>query len=498
MKKEVGRLMSLFAGLERAHGIYKIEDTSSTTGKQKGRALTLQEPVTEELWARHVAGEIQLGIVPIREDATCLFGAIDVDDYKTDHAALEQKIKKQKLPLVICRSKSGGAHLYGFFAQPTNAEDVRELLSDWAAALGYGNVEIFPKQSRLLSNNDTGNWINMPYCGGDESARYGIRDGERLKLTEFLDYAAKRKITTKHFVRTEDAKPELLEDGPPCLIALSTGGFPEGTRNSGLFALGVYAKRRWPTGWEEKVSEMNDKFMSPPLDSAELTQIIAHLQRKEYTYPCKNPPIVSVCQRATCIKRKYGIGVKDAQEIFGLAFENVQRVETDPPKYHADFNGKRVTFGANEINSQNAMRQSLINQANIVFMPVPTPKWYQFMSVTCAEAEIVAAPPETARKQHLQVLIEDYCLEQVTGRTWEDLIDGQPFEANGRVYFRPHKFVSSINKEHSMKLTMSDVWAVLTEMGAESVEKEIAGKKIKPIWSLPSFTRPKKASGDVM
>lgn len=491
------RMMALFAGLARAYGIYKIDDPSAP-GKKKGHGNTLQEPVTEELWELHLKGRIQLGIVPIRDDATCVFAAIDIDDYKLDHAALDVKIKKHKLPLVMCRSKSGGAHLYGFFPEGTKASSARELMSDYAALLGYGNVEIFPKQNQLFSGADTGNWINMPYCGGDKTERYCLRDNERLTIEQFLDYAPRKRITAKHYEKAEQERPELLEEGPPCLGTLCAGGFPEGTRNSGLFALGVYAKRRWPTDWEAKLSEMNDKFMSPALDNQELRQITAHLQRKEYTYQCKNPPLVSYCQRATCIKRKYGIGPADAQDIFGVPMENVMRLEVDPPKYFADFNGKRISFGSEQINSQSLMRDLIIKQANEVIQPIPSPKWFQYMAKMCAEAAIAAAPPETSRKAHMVSLAEDFCLEQVPGRSWEDIIDGQTYEVEGRVYFKPYKFTQAVNKEHHLKVTTSEAYEALMAIDIKSEKREIGGKQTT-VWSLPAFKRhERKRAADSM
>ncbi len=133
--------MAVFAGLPRAYGIYVIGDEDAKPGKKrKGKADTLQHDVTEELWERHLRGEIQLGIVPIRDDATCVFGAIDIDVYPLDHAALLAKIRKLKLPLTMIRSKSGGAHLMVFLATPMPAVEVRERLSDWAAALGASVV----------------------------------------------------------------------------------------------------------------------------------------------------------------------------------------------------------------------------------------------------------------------------------------------------------------------------------------------------------------------
>ena len=97
-----GRFMARFAGLERAHGTYEIGAGARADAKNKinGKALTKLEPVTEELWELHLAGKRGLGIVPIRDDASCLFGAIDIDVYDNfDLPALEAKCLALKLPL---------------------------------------------------------------------------------------------------------------------------------------------------------------------------------------------------------------------------------------------------------------------------------------------------------------------------------------------------------------------------------------------------------------
>ena len=135
------RFMQRFAGLERAHGTYIIgaSDRTDAKNKLKGRALTKLEPVTEALWAAHLDGSGSgLGVVPIRDDASCTFGAIDIDAYDgLDLPALEAKCLALKFPLVICRSKSGGAHCYLFAEEPITAAEIRTALVEWSAALGY-------------------------------------------------------------------------------------------------------------------------------------------------------------------------------------------------------------------------------------------------------------------------------------------------------------------------------------------------------------------------
>lgn len=489
--------MARYAGLPRAYGIYKIEEQEAR-GKRKGKAETLQRPVTAELWQQHLDGEIQLGIVPIRDDGSCVFGAIDIDDYKLDHKALEVKILKLKLPLVMIRSKSGGAHLTLFLQEPHPAGAVRERLADWAAALGYSGVEIFPKQDRLLSVGDTGNWINMPYCGGDDSDRCALVGGDRLTLDEFFALVKKRATKLSSAPTTEDEAPELLTEGPPCLITIAAQGAGEGGRNTTVFNFGVYCRKRWPDDWAERLKELNANFVQPPLDDSELVQIIAHISRKDYTYTCKDRPLAPLCKKAQCLKRKYGLGPEDAQEYFGIDLKNVLRVEFDEPVYYADFNGKRFSFQAPDLNSMTKFRELLIGAVNEAFMPVPAPRWAQFIMQICNKAEIAEPPPETRVNAEIVGWLEDYCVEQIPGQDWPDVIDGQVLEQEGRMYFLPRKWVAQMSKDHRQRLEISRAFQALSSIGVESTDQPINGKRYK-VWSVPTFARPeRKKKGDGM
>src|ERR1017187_10222726 len=115
------RFHILFRGCERAHGFYGAitPDRARADGKFVGKPVTKREPVTDELWEAHLKGEYGLGIIPIRDDGTTSWGAIDIDVYEgLDHGGLASQIAKQELPLIPCRSKSGGAHLLLFCTEP--------------------------------------------------------------------------------------------------------------------------------------------------------------------------------------------------------------------------------------------------------------------------------------------------------------------------------------------------------------------------------------------
>ncbi len=308
------RFYALFAGLDRAHGRYTLDGTKDAKGKANGRAVTEKTAPTPELWERHLAGTYGLGVVPIRIDATCRWGAIDVDVYRGfDHAALRRQVEERGLPLVVCRSKSGGGHLFLFLADDAPAELVRSKLTEWADALGYHGAEVFPKQTRL-DDEGVGNWINMPYQAGDRTTRYAVgSDGAVLSAAEFLALAEAAAVTTEALAHIEPRRADPDDDdlwfeAPPCLVRLAERGFPEGDRNNGLFNVAVYLRKRHGDGWAERLDAYYQKFMRPPLGHREVAMIAKSVGKKGYNFKCHDRLIAAACDRATCLTREFGVG----------------------------------------------------------------------------------------------------------------------------------------------------------------------------------------------
>jgi len=162
-EESVDQFQKIFTGNKDGYGLY--------TGKGH---IFVKKSVSKELYKQHLEGKISLGIVPIRHDSKCKFGAIDFDDHKKggikkdfDYESLLKKIKFLKLPLIVFKSKSGGAHAYLFLQEWVPAIDVRHILKKMAYALGCSrDVEIFPKQDTLKQGED-GSFINLPYHAGN-------------------------------------------------------------------------------------------------------------------------------------------------------------------------------------------------------------------------------------------------------------------------------------------------------------------------------------------
>jgi hypothetical protein len=197
------RMAELFASSDRGHGTHgePTQHPGSLKCEIKGTARTVREPPTIALWEKHLKGERPLGVIPIREDGKCKWGSIDVDQYEENFLELINTASRAKLPLVACRSKSGGLHLYLFLIEWTPAELVVRALKRVARSLRLTKSEIFPKQTQLAAGNgDLGNWILAPYLGstygGKLKEQCGItQTGGEMSLGAFLNVAEDKRVS---------------------------------------------------------------------------------------------------------------------------------------------------------------------------------------------------------------------------------------------------------------------------------------------------------------
>lgn len=193
------RMFRLFTGNPAGHGTYVNEEKSPGKAKAeiKRTARTLKTPPTVGLWQQHLDGTRPLGVVPVMPDGTCHWAAIDIDKYDLTHADIVRALADRDIPGIVCRSKSGGAHILFFFSEPVPAATVKTKLVGVAVGLGWpATTEVFPKQD----NPDIGNWLNMPYFDADMGTRYAVReDGRGLSVYQFLKTAEAGRITRAQF-----------------------------------------------------------------------------------------------------------------------------------------------------------------------------------------------------------------------------------------------------------------------------------------------------------
>jgi hypothetical protein len=491
---QLEKFKAIFSGLEIAYGTYKIEKERGD-GKQAGKATVVRQPPTDDLWEAHLMGNgPTLGIIPIRSDNTCGWGCIDIDQYPLDHTALVKKIEELSLPLVVCRSKSGGAHCFCFVREPIPARDMQEYLKACAALLGESGREIFPKQAEILvDRGDTGNFLNLPYYGGDNSTRYAIKaDGTSATLEEFFElYEAFAQSGTPTPPEPPKKETAPIKDGPPCLQALCSQGFPEGTRNNGIFNIGIYLKKQSPASWEDKVVEHNIKFFDPPLPNNEVQLVIKQLNRKDYRYKCKDAPLSSFCNSSLCRTRRFGIGGHGPDS---PTLSSLSKYASEPPLWFLDINGRRIELETDSLFNQAAFQKACVEKLNLLPPTLKKADWEGMLNELLKEMveteQISQASEDTSVTGRFMDLLEEFTTHMQQAMDRDEILMGRPWEEpeDGKTYFRMKDLENHLKRNNFIGMTAPKMAQRLRDLGGEPTSLFLKGRTVR-CWRIPRFNK---------
>jgi hypothetical protein len=488
--------------LRRFQRLFRGRETSYGQWLAKDNVKTVHAPVTEVQWKAHMLGKTNpiLGIVPITETNDCYFGAIDVDDDTVNHASLAAIVNHAALPLVVCRSKSGGAHIYLFLKDPAPAKMVVDKLKRWATALKLQNppypngqphpIEIFPKQTKIdATDPGKGNWINLPYYGNGTTERYAVtEEGDKLELAAFLDYAESRAITAIELEGLEPDIHEAFQEGPPCLNTLDTVGFPEGSRNMGLLAVGTYYKLRYGDDFVSYLKEYNASGkVQPPLKERELQGLINSLQKHDYAYKCDDIPIAPYCEKGRCKKLKWGIGGFRKKLVDQALPEmaDLRKVTTDPPRWLLNVASDDIELQTEDLMLIPRFRRAVLERCSLIFPLLKQYEWDERLGELLANLTIIEAPSDAGVYGQFQVLLGEFLVRRRNARKREDLLNGLPYEEGNCVYFRGTDFIAFLERKRFKDSDASKVFTSLRALGAGHTKWNVKGTGLQ-LWFIPT------------
>ena len=486
------KFIQIFSGLERAYGQTQSR-AKNEAGKLEAKSWIQKEQLTEQKWIDHLDGkEPSLGIIPIKDDNTCTWGAIDIDTYDGfDHKKLIKNIIQKKLPLVVCKSKSGGAHVFLFVRESCTAKEMQMKLTEIAAWLGYGDSEIFPKQIEL-NQRGTGNFLNLPYNHPEYPTRYALDDlGNALDTLELFIKLYETKVVEKiNDVVIEkpvmQKKNDDFKHAPPCIVTLISQGTSEGERNQCMYQLGVYLRQRFPDKLEEKMDYYNTKYFTPPLPSREVLTLLKQVQdTKNYWYKCKEPMFKTVCEKIKCQTMKFGVGNAASNDITSL-----KKWVSDNPMYELTHNGKVIILTLDQLANHGEYRKACIAQANESPRPIAPAVWSDIVHGLLqgmGEGDIIHLPPEVTAKGQFKDLLYTFVENNGGAKDRQDILQGMVYEHENFYYFKQQAFRDFLKMKRFTKLSDSHQFKVFSEFGGNT-DKFKVNNKAEHVWKIPVFT----------
>jgi hypothetical protein len=490
---DAARMLAAFEGSKVAHGTTKVGRTGRT-GKAEADSRIVREPLTIAKIEAHLSGGLGVGAIPINADNQCKWGALDIDVYDLDHKALQNKIQKLKLPLVHCRTKSGGAHLYLFLDQFYDAKDVREFLTEFAIALGHSGCEVFPKQDTILSDRgDVGNFINMPYQNAEMTMRYAFDEkGEAMDLGQFLGTVEAKQATMAQLEGIKlSGKRRYFTDGPPCLEHIFADGPVSLDRNKSLFNCGVYCRKKSPDDWVKEMEDMNRRLFTDPLGANEVSGVQKSLDKRDYGYTCKDEPFRSHCDVQLCRTRPNGIdsNTPDMPKLGGLTI-----LMSEPRLYFMDVDGHRIQLTTEQLQNQTLWQRAVMEQSTVMPPEIKKMDYQGKIAQMLRDATRLDAPEELTVRGQFKEILRQYCTSRIRAMEPAELKMGKPWTENGRTMFMIGGLEEFLRQRHFDYRSRAEIQEHLKAIngtenchGHKAIPKEGGKPSTVRVWWVPEF-----------
>jgi hypothetical protein len=499
-QQQVNAFADLFQGNERSFGQWSPETRKMSTEKAK---------ISKRHFAGHLNGKMGVGVVPVGDDGAVWFAAIDIDNHgqegDLDIIALEAKVQQLSAPVIPCRSKSGGIHVYLFGSEPLRATKVREYLVVLSASLGYTGAEIFPKQTALRVfpvGRQFGNWINLPYFNAKDTERPATVNGRVIDLDYFLERAQELRVSAN---RLDELTASEYPGVPPCVQRMLTGADAEiaqSMRNQGLYNISIYLKRAFPDQFRNRAHDANIHIFNDPLPHDEADKTIRSATRRDYTYKCKEEPCASLCDREVCLTREHGISPKESNGLADVELpEMVELVKytTDPVKWSLRVSGVEVYLQTSTLLQYPRFREAMAERLTKLLPSIKQRDWEGLLTPLMESARVVEAPDDASTGGVVRERLNAFIAKaSVTAkgpgpRDREHLLRGKPviqMDGDERLcLFRATDFIDYLRKNRSEDLKGANLWFALRKMGCTHrrvrVEQASGNQKVIQAWCVP-------------
>ncbi len=258
-------------------------------------------------------------------------------------------------------------------------------------------------------------------------------------------------------------------DGPPCLEHLMNEKIPEGGRDNTLYQYAVYAKKKWPDEWQDKIDEFNHKFMDPILPSKQVLKTVNQHEKKEYQFKCKDQPMCSVCNSQLCRTRKFGIGNDYDHDVTDLT-----KYESDESVWFLNVDGRRLCISTDEFFDQAKFRKACMNTLNVLPNKMAARDWDARIQALLAMVEVIEMPEEVTKVGRFDNYMESFLSDQGEAMTIDEILIDKAWSPEDEevTYFKLSSLENYLTKKRFTNFSSTQMCARIRELNGDSIKKE--------------------------
>lgn len=430
------RLYELFRGAEERHGTYDQARLRLVGSKMEMKDAAgngprdVKGPPTPELWEQHLAGNRPLGCAPLREDGMCHVGVIDIDVYggNLDHSALVDKIRRGGLPLVLTRSKSGGAHVWLFASEWVPQATMNAALVSMAGRLGHADAETYPPATGL------GNWINMPAWAGSE--RCGVKAGGLDMTVAELIAAAEASRQSLKAVAALAASRETSASKDATSVTASARVLRKLTERAAEIAVMIDGRKRAL----HDTAFLFGKYVLKGRIEADtvVSRLVAAGVEAGLEYHAAESHVRNGLEARL---RKRGADDYDDQD--DSRYAEIEKIVIitghDEPMWRvavADYG--EITLPSKEVWKNDLFNLRCAERLRVGFKRLSVNEWADRLNEALRVAEFEAAPKDETVEYTFLTALQEFCFDRHVANNLDELALGKPFrdDDDDKIWFR--------------------------------------------------------------
>lgn len=172
--------------------------------------------------------------------------------------------------------------------------------------------------------------------------------------------------------------------------------------------------------------------------------------------------------------------------MFGI--DNLTKCESkDSVRWYAEHQGNRIELSTEQLLSPPLLQKVFLEKFTQLVIIGKKTLWHEKLQELMRTCDSVQDPEDASDQGQFENLLDNFFSASRPARNRDELIKGNSFIENGRIYFRSEDLLNYL-KVHRFQHKTHDVWMWLKQMGATAMRMSVKGKDLR-VWSLPEPTK---------
>ena len=222
--------------------------------------------------------------------------------------------------------------------------------------------------------------------------------------------------------------------------------------------------------------------MSPPLAAQEVIIIQKQLEKKDYNYRCKEPPINSYCNAKVCRTRKHGIGGNGA----ALEFSALTKLQTDPPVWFLDVGDTRMELQTEELQIQTKFQKKCMNSLDTMPPLVKQSVWQEIVERLMNNLIKIPVSDDGSLAGQFEAHLQEFCTDRAQALNRDELLLRKPWTEEGTTWFRLKDLQDYLTRNKFTFFNTGQLVQALRHLKGKSEKYNLKGRTVR-VWGVPAY-----------